>query len=97
MSRLSGRSVMHNFGVTMMVIMTLMIPLIATDESMSSPASHLLQIENKKQVGAGVEDYEKVHRFADDYGVWDPTPISGGENGSPIPHAQLQNISPPCM
>ncbi|KAE8712609.1 hypothetical protein F3Y22_tig00110239pilonHSYRG00039 [Hibiscus syriacus] len=81
MCRLSGRSVMHNFGVTMMVIMTLMIPLIATDESSSSsssPESRLLQIENKKQVGGGIEDYGKVHHFTDDYGVWDPTPISGG-------------------
>ncbi|KAK8601320.1 hypothetical protein V6N13_058964 [Hibiscus sabdariffa] len=97
MSRLSERSVMHIFGVTMMLIMTLMIPLLAathesspssssSSSSSSSPTSFSFhQAENNEQyVGAAVEDY----------GVWDPTPDLGGAYASPVPHAELDHISP---
>ncbi|KAL4297905.1 hypothetical protein GQ457_12G030890 [Hibiscus cannabinus] len=95
MSRLSERSVMHIFGVTMMLIMTLTIPLLAVthQSSQSSPSSSLSsptsfsfhQAENNEQyVGAAVEDY----------GVWNPTPDLGGAYASPVPHAELDHISP---
>ncbi|KAG4193682.1 hypothetical protein ERO13_A06G006150v2 [Gossypium hirsutum] len=95
MSRLSERSVMHIFIVTMMVIiMTSMITIIATDESSPlSPSSSATsisfnEIKNKELQGkAGIEEYEKPNYFVEDYGVWNPTPRSGGAYASPVPHA----------
>lgn len=88
---------MHIFIVTMMVIiMTLMITITATDESSPlSPSSSATatsisfnEIKNKELQGrAGVEEYDKPNYFVEDYGVWNPTPRSGGAYASPVPHA----------
>ena len=108
MSSLSERSVVHIFGVTMMVIMTLMMPMIATDQSsplspLSSPASLLFHpIENKKQQLEGEEreisyelqqELDQKANFQEDYGVWNPTPRSGGAYASPVPHAKVRRYS----
>ncbi|XVF73851.1 hypothetical protein PTKIN_Ptkin13bG0014600 [Pterospermum kingtungense] len=92
MSSLSGRSVAHIFGVTVMVTMTLMMSMIAITYHQSSPLSSLTsaesllfhQIENEKQ-SEGEEKDEKAN-FEEDYGVWNPTPRSGGAYASPVPH-----------
>ncbi|XVE94614.1 hypothetical protein REPUB_Repub02eG0023900 [Reevesia pubescens] len=110
MSSLSERSVMHIFGVRMMVIMTLMMIIIATESSpilspLSSAASDVLfndPMENKKQQqqlgGEEIkesyqqQDHQKAN-FEDDYGVWNPTPRSGGAYASPVPHAEDRQYS----
>ncbi|XVE56119.1 hypothetical protein DITRI_Ditri03aG0211900 [Diplodiscus trichospermus] len=108
MSSLSERSVMHIFGVTTMVIMALMMPMIATDQSspsspLSSPASLLFHpVENKNQLEGEREtsyhlllqqEQDQKANFLDDYGVWNPTPRSSGANPSPVPHAKARRFS----
>ncbi|XWS25857.1 hypothetical protein CRYUN_Cryun27aG0103100 [Craigia yunnanensis] len=96
---------MHIFGVTMMVIMTLTPSMIATESSplispLSSTGSLLFHdpIENKKQVGGKEKEIryqlqqDENANFQEDYGVWNPTPRSGGPYASPVPHAkQMRN------
>lgn len=83
MSSLSERSVVLIFGVIVIIVTMLMIAI--TDQTsplspLCSPESLLFHsTENKKET-------DQTGNFQEDYGVWDPTPKSGGAYGSPVPH-----------
>ncbi|XVE69791.1 hypothetical protein DITRI_Ditri10aG0019600 [Diplodiscus trichospermus] len=103
MSSLCERPVVRIFGVTMMVIMTLTAPMVATQSSpllptlFSSPGSLVFHdpVENKKQVEGEEREIsnqlQQDEKAKEDYGVWNPRPRSGGACASPVPHAKDRN------
>ncbi|XWS24439.1 hypothetical protein CRYUN_Cryun28dG0102200 [Craigia yunnanensis] len=81
----------------MMVIMTLIMPMIATDQSsplssLSSPAS-LFFHPLRTRSSSWKQELDQKAIFQEDYGVWNPTPRSGGAYASPVPHAKVRQHS----
>lgn len=88
MSTAIARSVVHIISMTMMFILIL-IPVIAAKESSSlSP----LSAPPDSQVSLHQKEYYHVQlNLKEDYGNWNPTPISGGTGPAPIPHASCNS------